>query len=671
MATANQIRAREREERGVDRLSWWPSKAMQVRLGRFRLLAMLWYLFIATSLLSRLVLSAVALHEGLVPFWLLPRAWLGGLLLDALAGLYLCLPFALYLWLVPERAYRSAVGRALVKIGFFVTIAALLYLIAAEYSFFDEFNARFNYTAVEYLIYPTEVFGNIRDSYPIYPVMAAVVIGALLLVYALRRHFVRVDDPQQGFARRSAIIGMLSIVVAASLWLVSLETVQGFSSNRIADEIAANGVYSFFSALRNAKIDYERYYPTVPEDEAIARVRKMLTQSNTKYLGPPETKQSPLARHVDNSDLGPPRRLNVIILFQESMGSEFISSLGGRDLTPNIDRIAAESLSFTHLYASGTRTVRGMEALTTSLAPVPPEAVVKRTGHENLFNLATIVRQQGYAPSFIYGGYGTFDNMNAYFGSNGWSVFDRTDMPKPRSANIWGIADEELFDNALDAFDKQVARGEPIFSLVMSTSNHKPYTFPEGIPGVKSSGGGREAGVRYADYAIGTFFDKLKTKSWYANTVLVIAGDHGARVYGRSQIPISNYPVPFIVHAPGLIAAARNDTLSSQVDIGPTLLGLLHLNYTSCLPGRDILRMAPGDGYALFNHNRNVAIMRDGQVAVLGFGKEVNTNVYDAEHKELVPTTTNRELERDTEALFQLSWEFFSDRRQREDRCRQ
>lgn len=661
----------QREYVAIVEVRAWPALPFTARFDRFRSLGLLWLLFVASSLVSRMVLSAVALHDGLVTFWLLPQAWLGGLLLDALAGLYLSLPFAVYLWLMPDRAYRSRVGRALVKIGFFVTIATLLYLIAAEYFFFDEFNARFNYTAVEYLIYPTEVFGNIRDSYPVLPVMAAAVAGALLLVFALRRQFVRVADPYQGFAQRSAVIGVFAIVVAASLWSVNLETVQGFSSNRIADEIAANGVYSFFSAVRNAKIDYARYYPTLPEAEAITRVRKMLAQSNTKFLGPPGGTQSPLARQVDNSDLGPPRKLNVIILFEESMGSEFVGGLGGRDLTPNIDRIAAQSLSFTNLYASGTRTVRGMEALTTSLAPVPPESVVKRTGNEGLFNLATIVRQQGYAPSFVYGGYGTFDNMNTYFSGNGWNLFDRTDMPKPRSANIWGVADEELFDNALAAFDQQIARGEPVFSLVMSTSNHKPYTFPEGIPGVKSKGGGREAGVRYADYAIGKFFDKLRTKTWYSNTILVIAGDHGPRVYGRSQIPISNYPVPFIVHAPGAIAAARNDTLSSQVDIGPTLLGLLRLNYTSCLPGRDILRMAAGDGYALFNHNRNVALMRGQQVAVLGFGKQVSTNRYDAQNKELVPAATNGELERDTQALFQLSWEYFSDGRQREDHCRQ
>lgn len=218
----------------------WSELRSTARLGRFRLLALLWLLFAATSLVSRAVLSVVALHEGLVTFGLLPQAWLGGMLLDALAGMYFCMPFVAYLWLIPERAHRSRIGRAILRIGFFMASAALLYLIAAEYFFFDEFNARFNYTAVEYLIYPTEVFGNIRDSYPVFSVMAASFVGALLLLFVPSRQLQCIGEQPQSFGQRSAIVGVLAVVVAASLWLVNLETVQGFSSNRIADEIAAN-----------------------------------------------------------------------------------------------------------------------------------------------------------------------------------------------------------------------------------------------------------------------------------------------------------------------------------------------------------------------------------------------------------------------------------------------
>lgn len=636
------------------------------RWGQYRHLLMLWLLFIATSLITRIVLAAISVHAGQMALIRLPYAFAAGLLLDVLAGLYLCLPFALWIWLMPARWYSSRVGRGLVYLGFAVATFGLLYLIAAEYFFFEEFNSRFNYTAVEYLIYPTEVIGNIRDSYPVDKVLSLCALGGLLATFLFRHQIAEGFKVSIRFGRRSVIMLALVLATVISVWAISLESVQSLSSNRVADEVAANGVYSFFSALRNARIDYERYYVTLPEGEAISRVRKLIEQSNTRWLAAPDAPGNPIARQVDNSDLGATRKLNVIILFQESMGAEFVGSLGGKGFTPNIDRIAAQSLSFTQMYASGTRTVRGMEALTTSLAPVPPESVVKRTGNENLFNLSTIMRKQGYAPSFIYGGYGTFDDMNSYYAANGWRVLDRTDMPKPKFATIWGISDEELFDNALADFDKQLARGEPIFSLVMSTSNHRPYLFPEGIPGIKAKGGGREAGVRYADYAIGKFFDQLQKKPWYKDTLLVIAGDHGARVYGRAQIPVSNYTIPFIVHSPGNIAPQRVDTLSSQVDIGPTVLGLLHLNYESWLPGRDILRMGADDGYAIFNHNRNIAMMRHGELATLGFRKAVTTERYDLKTDELTPAPSNEDLERDTEALFQLSWEMFADGRQRE-----
>lgn len=623
----------------------------------------------ATALLARVVLAAVSVKDGLVPLGLLPQAFAGGALFDVLASLYLCTPFALYLWLAPERLYRSRAGRFVVHAGFVFATASLFYLVAAEYCFFDEFNARFNYTAVEYLIYPTEVIGNIRDSYPVFPAIGVALALGVVITFALRRFIASGFESAQGFRQRSLMTGSLATIVALSVPLVSLENLQGFSSNRIADEIGANGVYSFFSALRNARIDYARYYATLPPAEAADRARRLIAQSNTHYLVGPDSASSPLTRWVDNSDLGAARKLNVIILFQESMGAEFVGSLGGRGLTPNIDRIAAQGLSFTNLYASGTRTVRGMEALTTSLAPVPPESVVKRTRNEGLFNLATIARSQGYSPTFVYGGYGSFDNMNAFFGGNGWRNVDRTDMPAPRFGNIWGISDEELFDNALKVFDDQVAKGERIFSLVMSTSNHKPFTFPEGIPGVAAQGGGREAGVRYADYAVGRFFDRLQRKPWYKDTVLVVAGDHGARVYGRAQIPVSNYSVPFIVHAPDWISPGRVDTLASQVDIGPTLLGLLHWSYESRLPGRDILRMNPEDGYALFNHNRTVAMLRGDHLATLGFSKVVSTSRYDAGKDVLSDVAVpDIELERDAQALFQLSWEVYSDGRQREHR---
>lgn len=625
--------------------------------GPAEIVAWLWSAFLTTSLLTRILLTATSLAHGLVAWHDVPRVLLVGLLFDAVTGVYVCLPFLLLAWLAPASLRRSKVAGLAVTIGFGLAIAALLYLIAAEFFFFDEFNARFNYVAVEYLIYPTEVFGNIRDSYPVVQVAILCLGTGAVCAWRLRKRIVLKFAQAGPMAQNGLWVVLASVLAALSLATVNLETASA-GVNRIAGDLAENGVYSFFSALRNSDIDYARFYQVLPDEQAIARVRAMVAQPNTRFLGT-GLDAHPLARHVDNTDLGPARTPHVIILLEESLGSEFVGSFGGRELTPNIDRIAGDSMRFTNVYATGTRTVRGMEAVVTALPPVPPEAVVKRTGFAGLFNVSDLAKQAGYTPTFVYGGYGTFDNMNAFFSQNGWRVIDRTDMPAAHFANVWGISDEELLQNALHEFDGQIARGERVFSLVMSTSNHKPFTYPAGVPGVPEQGGGRDAGVRYADYAVGRFFDQLKQRPWYRDTVLVIVGDHGARVYGREQIPVANYSVPFVVHAPAYVAPAEVSTLASQIDVAPTLLGLLHWSYDTKWFGRDILRLSAKDGYAMFNHNRDIALLRAGRLATLGFRSTLQTEAYDAASGRLAPVSPEPSLERDAIAVFQLTDRLF------------
>ena len=201
-------------------------------------------------------------------------------------------------------------------------------------------------------------------------------------------------------------------------------------------------------------------------------------------------------------------KFNVVLVAEESFGCEHVDACGaGRGLTPEFDALAGQGLFFTNAYATGTRTVRGLEAITASIPPIPSESILKRPGYEKVANWGEIMADLGYRTSFLYGGIGQFDNMNNFFAAHGYQVSYRSDIPDPRFGNIWGVSDQDLFDHALDYFDAEHASGQPFFSLIMSTSNHKPYTFPEGGP---AEGGGRKAGVRYSDYALGEFFRKAR-----------------------------------------------------------------------------------------------------------------------------------------------------------------
>jgi len=316
---------------------------------------------------------------------------------------------------------------------------------------------------------------------------------------------------------------------------------------------------------------------------------------------------------------------------------------------------------FTNTYASGTRTVRGMEAVTASFPPVPAESIVKRPHNEHMFNWSTVMSGKGYSPTFIYGGYGTFDNMNAFFGSNGYRVIDRTDFDTPKFSNIWGVSDEDLFRNALAEYDRQQARGERIFSVIMTTSNHKPFTFPEGISGVKAKGGGREAGVRYADYALGRFIAALEKRPYFDDTMVVIVADHGARVYGREDIPLPTYAIPFMVYSPRHVAPRQVSAPVSQLDVAPTVLGLLDFSYDSAFFGRDVL--AGGASYIPLNHNRDIALYTGDSLNQIGFRKSTATLGYDKSTHRQITMPDDIDGQRDAASVFQLAHALYAERR--------
>jgi phosphoglycerol transferase MdoB-like AlkP superfamily enzyme len=529
--------------------------------GRFRLWWLLSAVYLGVSTATRLSLFAVAvagIQAGLVD---LPPVMAIGLMYDLVATLYLFALFIGYLTVVPERIYASRTHRRLMTVMFTLTAFGLIYLGAVEYFFFDEFNSRFNFVAVEYLIYPHEVFVNIWESYPVGRVLVAAVALTAAIVWLLRHALLKADSDSPPWRSRMGMPAVLSLLLVAATAGLTINSGR-FSDNRVVNELAMNGVYAFFSAALNSELDYSAFYLSLPGDEVATRVRKLIGTSEADFF----PGSGHIERHITAT--AATKRLNVIVLLEESLGAEFVGSLGDkRGLTPNIDRLSEQSLFFTRTYATGTRTVRGMEAVSASFPPVPAESIVKRPHNDGMFNWSGAMTVNGYSPTFVYGGFGTFDNMNNFFGSNGYRVIDRTDLDTPRFANIWGVSDEDLLRNAVRIYDEQHAKGERIFSIVMTTSNHKPFTFPPGVEGVAEKGGGRDAGVRYADYAIGRFIELARTRPWFDDSIVVIVADHGARVYGREDIPVSTYAIPLLIYSPKHVTARRIDALTSQIDV--------------------------------------------------------------------------------------------------------
>jgi phosphoglycerol transferase MdoB-like AlkP superfamily enzyme len=454
---------------------------------------------------------------------------------------------------------------------------------------------------------------------------------------------------------------LLALALPWMAWHLADIDQMRFSGNAYANELAGNGLMTFTAALRRNELEYDRFYQTLPAPEA----HRILAELGVER----ESVNAALGLGHDESEAFEGKRLpfkqpprNVVLITVESLSADYLGAFGNKQgLTPRLDALARDGLLFTRLYATGTRTVRGLEALSLGTPPIPGQAIVRRPGNEHLATVGEILRRQGYDTYFIYGGYGYFDNMNAYFAGNDYKVIDRTDFPKGSVGfeNVWGVADEFLFDNALARLDHSHAAGKPFLAQIMTTSNHRPYTYPAGRIDIPSPGG-RNGAVKYTDHAIGRFIDQARTKPWFANTLFVIVADHCASAAGKSKLPVPGYHIPLILYAPHLLTAGRNERLASQIDIPPTLLDVMGLPGDDHFFGQSLFEQAELSPRAFISNYQELGYLQEGRLTVLGPKRRVESFLVDKDGN-ASPTAVDERARDEAVAYYQSAFKAFKE----------
>ncbi|MCA1920109.1 MAG: LTA synthase family protein, partial [Flavobacterium piscis] len=283
---------------------------------------------------------------------------------------------------------------------------------------------------------------------------------------------------------------------------------------------------------------------------------------------------------------------NVVLITIESLSADYMKMYGNKEnITPFLDSLAQKSLVFTNLYAAGNRTVRGLEAVTLCLPPTAGESVLKREDNKNKFSTGAIFKQRGYSVKFMYGGDAFFDNMQDFYSGNGYDILDKSSFSPEEVTfeNVWGVCDEDMYNKAIKVMNAEAKENKPFFNHIMTVSNHRPFTYPNDkidIPGdIKS----RNGGVKYTDYSLRKFFAMASKQPWFKNTVFVIVADHCASSAGKTQLPLDKYRIPAFIYEPAGQPEKCNK-LMSQIDLMPTLFGLLHFSYESKFFGQDALK---------------------------------------------------------------------------------
>lgn len=552
-----------------------------------RLALVSFIVFLLISILSRVILTLKASHDVSWDLSLV-GSFLYGFYFDLAAGVFAAVLWFVFGLLFPKRLLGTRTASYLIAGAMTLYVSLLIFITASEWFFWDEFGVRFNFIAVDYLIWTQEVLGNIMESYPMGPIMAGIVGLGIGLTWLLSKKGL-IAWVLAGERDWNGRIGGTAVGIALAglaFVFVSQAAMPSFV-NQFNGEIAKNGPWSFFAAARKMELDYEEWYPSLPQAEALAGGKKLLVTENAVAV---TDSNEDFRRRITGR--GAEKRWNVMMICMESFGADLMAYTGDtRNLSPNLDRFSEKSVFFENLYATGTRTVRGMEALTLNLPPTPGASILYRPEGTDLVTNFTPFLERGYDCAFLYGGDGRFDYMNRFFATSGVRIMDVKAWEDEDTTfkTSWGACDEDLFNKAISEGDKAYEEGKPFHYFCMTTSNHRPYEFP-GKPGLEPHSGPKPE-VRYADWAVGDLIENARKRPWFKDTIFIFCADHCSSSAGKAELNVTKFHIPAMIYNPGIVPARKISDLCSQIDVMPTVFGLLNWNYDTLGFGYD--RLAP------------------------------------------------------------------------------
>lgn len=506
-----------------------------------------------------------------------------------------------------------------------LVIMCVLFMELSTPSFAEQFDARPNVLFFEYFEHPREILATLWGAYRVQLLTAVPLV--LAVGYGVWRNVYRLLEALQPVSMLVLIPACIVLMLFSGMCVrstlghraVNPSTV-AHTTDALVNELALNSLYTVAYAAYEMRYEDSggSRYADMDSQVALDVVRRDMLVSDADFSA-----ELGGTWHSFTATKKSTKPKNLVIILEESMGAEFVGSLGGLDLTPNIDALREQGLAFDRLYATGTRSVRGIEAVITGFIPTPSRSVVKLSkSQRNFFTLASFLKDAGYDTSFIYGGEAHFDNMRRFFMNNGFdTVVDENDYLNPVFTGSWGVSDEDLMNRAHEEFSKP--RDKPFFSLVFSSSNHTPFDFPEDrIERYDAKKQTVNNAVKYADYAIGMFFEQARVSQYWDDTVFLVVADHNSRVYGSDLVPVKRFHIPGVILGKG-IEPYHEKRVASQIDLAPTLLSLIGVSGTHPMPGRDYTALPKEiPGRAIMQFNSLQAYMEKDELVVLQNGVE-------------------------------------------------
>lgn len=479
---------------------------------------------------------------------------------------------------------------------YFICFYSLSFIIAAaNIPYFGYFFKTINSSIYNWFGYGATtagmVFGETSFYFPIFLGIASILLfgwGVLTLSSYFYRESTKASSTIHITNRISVL---LTGAACVGLCLFGIRGRMGYNPIKVSqayycedpflNQLGVNPVFNLLTSTLDDNRKENRYLHLMPEQEAVANVQKLLHREGITDI-------SPIARKINQATSPNPK--NVVLIFMESMSANLMNSFGAtKQLTPFLDSLYQQSLSFSHFYSAGIHTNHGMYATLYSFPAIMKRNAMKGSVIPIYSGLPTILKDNGYQNLFFMTHESQYDNMNAFFRTNGFDeIYAQENYPAEKVVNSFGVQDDFLYQYALPILNKKAESGQPFFTVLLSISNHPPYVIPDYFK--PHSEKPEDQIVEYADWSIRQFMTEAEKQPWFDNTIFVLLGDHGKLVGSpESEIPQSYNHIPLMIYGKDIQPEIK-DNFGGQVDVAPTLLGLLNISYTQNNLGIDLLK---------------------------------------------------------------------------------
>ena len=354
-----------------------------------------------------------------------------------------------------------------------------------------------------------------------------------------------------------------------------------FSSNSFLNKLGLNPSFVLIRSYLDSKDEDNRVVKFMDDKLAIEIVQKNLGITKAQY-------NSPIARDVQPDKLLSVQP-NVVLIIMESMSAAKMKRHGSaEELTPFLDSLSNNSIYFENIYTAGKHTFNGIFSTLFSFPALYRQHSMKTNNQYN--GISTSLLNNGYSTTYFTTHDSQFDNIEGFLRSNNFqNVISQSDYPVSEVKTTLGVPDDFMFRFSIPKINELSERENPFFVTFMTTSDHSPFYVPEYFqPKAKAI---ESQIVQYADWSLQQFIQLASKEAWFNNTIFVFVADHGAAIDAKYDIPLNYFHTPLIIYAPEIFMANEvHEKIGSQIDVYPTVMGLIKQKYVNNTLGIDLLK---------------------------------------------------------------------------------